>query len=680
MTARLRSKPTKPDASNAHRSWSWRRCVFPASLLAIALTPQAGAAEQAFSELAKLSIEELLNVKLVSASRYAQSATEAPASVTVITADDIRTYGYRTLADVLRSVRGFYVTNDRNYSYLGVRGFAPPGDYNDRVLVMVDGIRLNEPIYDSFLAGEEFPLDLNTVARVEVIRGPSSSVYGGNALFGVVNVITRRGADIDGMELAGAVSSYQGRKARATFGKKFDSGLDLIISASGFKNSGPNLYFPEFSGINGGFAQGTDHERSKKLFLKISYDAFAFTAGYGARAKGMLSGAFGATFDDAGNVLEDRLGFADLSYTRQFGRTELLGRLFYGNYEYESIARYTSAPTVPYRDLANGRWWGSELKLVNTTFDKHKIVAGIEYRHNYRQTQTSYDIEPYALYQNDRRREKRLGLFIQDEYALGDDWLLNAGLRYDKISEQAGAINPRLALIYKLSEATTAKLLYGTAFRTANVYETRYQLAGFQIDNPSLKPEKIKTYEAMVEHRLRERTKLTLAGYFYRMDGLISQVTDPVSGLLQFQNVDGVRAHGLEAEIDHVGVNGRHLRASASHQRTRDSAGVTPANSPANQLKINLAIPLNDKRIRLGVDSQFMSHRATTIGRSGGYGVTNLTLNYQPYKFGPQLTASVYNVFDRRFADPISPDISVPQRDAVVQNGRTLRLALEQKF
>ena len=130
------------------------------------------------------------------AARHLQRTTEAPASVTVITASDIETFGWRTLADVLKSVRGFHMTYDRNYSYVGVRAFGRPTDYNNRVLVLVDGHRLNDSIYDGALLGTEFPVDLALVDRVEVIRGPGSALYGTSAFLAVVNVITKKGAQV----------------------------------------------------------------------------------------------------------------------------------------------------------------------------------------------------------------------------------------------------------------------------------------------------------------------------------------------------------------------------------------------------------------------------------------------------------------------------------------------------
>jgi outer membrane receptor for ferrienterochelin and colicins len=156
-----------------------------------ASTP-AGAASTQQAE-AGPDLEQLLGIEIQSvfgASRFLQKSTEAPAAVTVITADEIWRYGWRTLADVLRSVRGFYVTDDRSWAYVGVRGFQRTGDYNTRILLLIDGRRTNDNIYDQALVQEDFLVDLAEVERIEVIRGPSSSLYGSNAFSGVINIVT----------------------------------------------------------------------------------------------------------------------------------------------------------------------------------------------------------------------------------------------------------------------------------------------------------------------------------------------------------------------------------------------------------------------------------------------------------------------------------------------------------
>jgi len=138
-----------------------------------------------------LNPEELKSVQVYSASMYLQSDREAPSSVTVITAEQIRQFGYRTLADALRSVRGFDVTYDRNYAYVGVRGFSRPGGYNDQILLLINGHRLNDNVYDQAHLDSDFPLDVDLIERIEIVRGPSSSLYGTSAFLAVINVITK---------------------------------------------------------------------------------------------------------------------------------------------------------------------------------------------------------------------------------------------------------------------------------------------------------------------------------------------------------------------------------------------------------------------------------------------------------------------------------------------------------
>src|SRR6185295_9539486 len=104
------------------------------------------------------------------ASKYEQKPSEAPASVSIITSEEIRKFGYRTLSEILRSVRGFFTTYDRNYSYIGARGFDRPGDYDTRVLLLLDGHRTNDNIYDQASIGTEALVDVDAIDRIEIIQ------------------------------------------------------------------------------------------------------------------------------------------------------------------------------------------------------------------------------------------------------------------------------------------------------------------------------------------------------------------------------------------------------------------------------------------------------------------------------------------------------------------------------
>jgi len=117
-----------------------------------------------------ISLEELLNVRISTAVKYEQTIREAPASVTIITSEDIERYGYRTLDEVLMSVRGFYTRNDRNYVYMGVRGLSRPGDYDNRILVLVNGHTLNENIYGAPFFGTDLGMNLAVIERIEIVR------------------------------------------------------------------------------------------------------------------------------------------------------------------------------------------------------------------------------------------------------------------------------------------------------------------------------------------------------------------------------------------------------------------------------------------------------------------------------------------------------------------------------
>ena len=221
-------------------------------------------------------------IPLVSgASRYEQKTSEAPASVTIVTADDIRRYGWRTIADALRSVKGFYTTYDRAWGYVGVRGFGRPGDFNTRILLLVDGYRVNNNVYDQAYVENGGIVDIDMVDRIEVISGPGSSLYGTNAFFAVVNVITKRGRDLKGADLSAEAASFGTYKGRASWGGRLPNGLEVLLSVSRLESEGQRLYFREYDdpATNNGVTERADGERAGNLLAKASFGDFAMTAG-----------------------------------------------------------------------------------------------------------------------------------------------------------------------------------------------------------------------------------------------------------------------------------------------------------------------------------------------------------------------------------------------------------------
>ncbi|MDH3282892.1 MAG: TonB-dependent receptor, partial [Gammaproteobacteria bacterium] len=414
-----------------------------------------------------------------SASKYEQKVSEAPSSVSIVTADEIRQYGYRTLDDILNSLRGFTIVDDRNYTYASVRGFGQPGDYNTRLLLLVDGFRVNDNLYSSAVSGRDFLIDVDLIERVEVIRGPSSSLYGANAFFGVINVITKNVRHIGGTEIVGSYGGFDTFRGRVTHGGTYGNGVQVLLSLSRFETDGDDLFFSEFNDpeTNNGIAENADYEEADNFFAKVAYGDFTMQAAYVSREKGIPTGSYETIFNDPRNRTVDDVLQLGGRYERALtSEIDLRADLTYYRYDYEGGYVYDYSEDdeprlVVNQDTALGEWWGAETQVTLNQFTDHKWVVGAEYRENFRQNQGNFDEEVYL---DDRRDSRVWGVYVADEYQIHERVSLNAGLRYDAHSEYESTTNPRLGLIYHATPKTVVKLLYGTAFRAPNAYEQYY--------------------------------------------------------------------------------------------------------------------------------------------------------------------------------------------------------------
>jgi iron complex outermembrane receptor protein len=638
-------------------------------------------------ELDALSLEQLMdmNVHVVyGASKYEQRATQAPSSISVVTADDIRRFGYTNLADVLRGVRGLYVTNDRNYTYLGVRGFLRPGDYTTRVLVLIDGHRLNDNVYDSGSVGRESMLDVELIDRVEIIRGPSSSLYGSSAFFGVINVITKRGRGVDGGEVGVDTASYDTHKARATYGKTFDSGVDWLVSMSHYASDGMKLYYPEFDqrvsdnprAANNGLASGVDDETAAKFFTSLRYGDFSASLYLSDRHKNIPTASFDTEFNDPRTMTDDMRGYFELTYKHALSeRATVNARASYDSYEYEGDfpVDYALLGDGDYeavqRDEMRGEWLNSEVQLTLQPSDRYTMVVGTEYRASLREYQATYDmIEPRFYYLDRDDTSSMLGVFGQVEAKLRDDFSLTAGLRYDHYGQTfGGTTNPRVAAVYHPTSNSAIKALYGEAFRAPNPYERHYNPE--QANRAALRPETIDTYELVYEHYFNSTYRLSLSGYSYRIDGLITQA-ETEDGEPYYDNLENVHARGVELELEGSYDNGTILRGSWTVQRARDIAtDLELTNSPRQLGKLSASAPILNSKVFANLELQYNSSALTLARtRSPSSWIANFTLNSHDRWAKVELTAGIYNAFDDERPFPGSEEHA---QALLQQEGRT---------
>jgi len=635
--------------------------------------------------LSPIPLEELMQMRVVTAaSKFAQPISDAPSSAVVLTASDIRDHGWRTLADALATLPGLYVTSDRNYTYLGARGFLRPGDYNSRFLLLVDGMRINDAVYDQALIGTEGLVDMDMVKRIEFVPGPGSAVYGSNALFGVINVVTRDGSGLSGVQGAVTAAGQGERKARTSYGWHGQNGADLLLSASAFNRAGRDLYYPEFDApeTNNGIARYLDWDRAQNFLAKGSFGGVTLTASHVARTKGIPTGSFGAVFNTP-NQTRDTQTIIGLAWNRQLAPALALAvQLQSGQADYEGPGWYPDIEGVVRQNVdgAHARWYEASAHATLTNLPGQKIVIGAELGRDAHRDQYNYNRQPYELLLQDHRDAMRRAVFVEDEIRLPAGFLVNAGVRYDDREDpDMHRFSPRVAVVYKATPSDTVKLIAGSAFRAANAYEMYYalpEMAGGLLPNPNLRPEKIATRELVLEHVLAGGGHATLSLFRYAVDDLISQQVEPGTGMLIFRNIDHADARGLEAALDRDFGPVR-LRASYSWQLARGTGGVPLIDSPRHLAKANLTAPLGWRGGRVGAELQCSGKRLADQGAAGGYCVANVTLSALRLLPRTELSLSAYNAAGKRYADVAGPAFV---QTALAREGRTLAAKLDWRF
>jgi iron complex outermembrane receptor protein len=648
----------------------------------------------AAQSLTDLSLEDLMQIdagQVFGASERLQPAIEAPASVSFITAQEIQRYGYRTLADVLRAVRGVYVTNDRNFSFIGIRGFGKPGDYNSRILLLINGHRVNDNVFGQAEIGAEFGLDPAMFERVEIIRGPASSLYGDSAFFAVVNVITRSGASLSGSSVTVETGTLGTHLVRSGTGNRLPNGFDFALSATYEHSDGvEKLFFPAFNTpeTNNGIATGLDGEGARQFYGRASKGGLTVTTMYGTRQRDIPTASAQTLFNQHSWNLEttDRHGLFDVDYGRSFGETRLTVRGSYDRFSYSGsypfIVESDGTPTMVGQTSGLGARWTATTGVTQTFQGRHTVRAGVEFIDNLHQDQLATFVGVEEPFFDLPHSSTQRALYLQNETKLTPWLIATGGLRYDRY-EQFDRVTPRAAVIVLPSSAQSFKYLYGGAFRAPNFYEQNDFYFGERVH--ALRPESIDTHEFVWERYFNDRLRTAVSTYWYKADRLVTQTLDDTSYVgVTWVNQGEVRAKGLEVEAQ-VRLRGesRALVSYAVQRAAYHETGSDLPNSPRHMAKARVSLPGPIGRSFVSLEAQYLSTRATlprfdgvSSGSVGPVAVGNVTL-VQP--IGPQweLTGGVRNLFNSKYSDPVSDQ---HLQEAVEQNGRTARIGLTWKF
>jgi outer membrane receptor for ferrienterochelin and colicins len=647
-------------------------------LLFVALAPVAASAQSAAEPSV---LDSLLNTPISAAAKYQQTIREVAGAVTIVTADDIRRYGYRTVAEMLEASRGFYLSNDRSTTSLGVRGFSRATDYNNRVIVLIDGQLANDGTRGAVALGYGLPVDVMTIERVEIVRGPGSALYGTGAMFAVINVVTKSGDAIRGLEVAGRGGRFGRLGGSALYGMRFGQNTEVTLSGSWDESDGRDLYYPEYDApeTNGGTAVGLDWERWRGASATIRRNAWTLSARRGSRDKGLPTGGYTTAFNDGQTLTREDQTWVQLGYqTRLDAARQLQARAYFQRNTY--AADYAITSQFVWTDQGTHEVLGTEAMLLWDLGSADRLTVGTELRYNTRADWYAPRVGPVAM--DAGRPYQVASAYAQNEYQFTTSLSALVGARFDYYSTTGGAFAPRGALIFSPTSGTTLKFLYGRAFRAPTLSESD-TIESISVPSPDLHAETSETMELIWQQRVGRGLLATVSGFRWQVDDLI-QLTGFTPGSPSLVANEGqASATGVELGLD--ARLGESLSGYANYtlQNAKDEDGVRLTNSPTHLAKAGLGIGLGMARPAL--ELRYESGRSTLMGtRTEGYLLANVNLVVAPpagSRLGlldnTELSIRVTNLFGTTYATPGGVHL---RQAAIQQDGRNLLAELRFRF
>ncbi|HCI13693.1 MAG: TonB-dependent receptor [Gallionellales bacterium GWA2_60_142] len=628
----------------------------------------------------------------------------APAVASVITAEDIKSMGAKDMDEVLETVPGIHVSRSAiNYaSVYQIRGISN-NSTNPQALMLQNGIPTNS-IYRGDKGKSWGGLSLENVARIEIIRGPGSALYGADAFSGVINIITKTAANAPGTEFGVRAGSFNSKDAWIHHGGKLNEAVDIaaylhIGRTDGFKEIVSvdaatrldNIFNTNASLAPGPVNTGFD---AVDAHVDFGYEKWRLRGDYKQRSNVGTGAGISSALDPVGKDNNERIS-ADLTWKDpQFSQYWGLG--FTGSYlnhaevadNYNMYPPGTRLPTglFPNGMIGSPARWERQTRISGyatySGFTDHSLRFGAGHEDldlyrvrtvkNFLLNATGVPIPTgpvidYGTIQPHQLPHRRLNnyLYAQDEWNFARDWMLTAGLRHDQYSDFGGTTNPRLAVVWDAAYNLTAKLLYGKAFRAPALLE-QYGVNPSGNGNPNLKPETIETMEAAIAWQATLNTQVNLNLFRYKIKDTIRTVANATAGTgSTFQNTGAQRGDGMELEAVWDASGKLRLTGNYAWQRSIDEVTNQDA-SYAPRHHINLR---GDWQLASGwllaPQVNWVADRKRPSGDTRpqvpDYTTVDLTLRTSRSMKQWNFSASVRNLFDATVLEPsAAPGTALP--------------------
>lgn len=572
-------------------------------LITLVVIAAAGHAQED-TALTRFSLKQLLNVKVMTASRTSQNLETAPASVVVITREQIKLRGYQSLLDVMQDLPDVKV-DDKIYSgirnsitFRGTQG-------SEKIVFLLDGAIISSPSGEAMPVMENYPVNL--AEQIEVVYGPASALYGANAVSAVINIITRKSTRKNFAAEASTLADYHGYTNTSLFlSKKLADRVNLTLSGQYFYDKGVDysrLYksdssytlTPYKSGVFNtiyGPASPVMPLRAKfeapmqayNIYMGLTVQDFTFTF---FRNQYILPTALGNNTSNALYNKEVRMkqsiSMANASYRKNIGKITTTTALTMSEYNLDPESNYRNLYTgieaaYKYSTASMGK---IEQQVDYRASDKFNLSAGIGYE-QYHTVPQSADLDApvdtkdhiHATYLGTKAyynpsglaaqfyflRYHNAGSFVQSTWSPNEQWHITLGARYDWNSRYGNTLNPRIGVVYRPSEKTTLKVLFGSAFLAPMPSDSYSQYGSFytvdsgrtyrsnflHLPNPDLAPIRSKNVELTISQNVNEDFVLTVNGYCTFLSGLHRYADDNLTTKRYNNQFNGIPVDYIE--------------------------------------------------------------------------------------------------------------------------------------
>ena len=647
--------------------------------------------------------EEMISI----ATGNRQPISKAPAVATVVTAEDIRAMGATDLDEVLETVPGLHVArNFQGYNPIyTIRGIY--SQFNPQMLMLINGI----PITNLLLGDRNQVwggMPVEAIARIEVIRGPGSAIYGADAFAGVINIITKTKKDIDGTEVGIRVGSFDTQDVWALHSDTW-AGFGVAVMLEYHDTDGQHKLIhadaqtalDSVFGTNASLAPGPVNLQRENFDIRvdISRGYWRLRGGLQRRRNWGFGAGVAQALDSNGRAASDRWN-ADLTYhnpdfTENWDVTAQLSYLDTTQEVEQDLIVFPPGANLGFGEFPDGvignpevfeRHTRINVSASYTGFEKHqfRLGTGFNYDDLYKVQETKNflsdpetggllplgslvdvtDTKFVFLREDDR---KNYFFFLQDVWQFANDWELTAGVRYDNYSDFGDTINPRLALVWSTRHNLTTKLLYGRAFRAPAFAETRAINNPVNLGNPNLDPETMETLELAFDYRPIDTLHFGLNVFGYRWDDIIQFVPDPGETTRTAQNKGEQTGFGLELEADWKLTPTFQLRGNYAYQKSTDeTADEDAGNAPHHQVYLRADWEFTqDWHLNSQLNWVIDRDRIADDDRPNidDYSTVDMTIRRRSQKDNWEFAFAVRNLFDSDAREPSPagfPTASIP--------------------